>query len=180
MPILGIMASQISGHLWAPDGAYDSLATVTLSATTASITFAGIPNTYKHLQLRTIAQQASSGGSVEMILNDATYNRRHFLYGTGSGSALAGSDTSNAPGIFSSATSNGASVFAGTIFDILDYGSTKNKVTRSLGGVDNNGLGQIFFISSLYTSSTAITSITLNAISQNFTQYSQFALYGVK
>jgi hypothetical protein len=33
MPILGIMASQISGHLWAPEGAYDALSTVTVGAT---------------------------------------------------------------------------------------------------------------------------------------------------
>ena len=30
MPILGVIASQISGHLFAPSGAYDSIATVTV------------------------------------------------------------------------------------------------------------------------------------------------------
>ena len=45
MPILGIMASQISGHLWQPEGAYDSLATVTVGATSvATIEIAGIPS----------------------------------------------------------------------------------------------------------------------------------------
>lgn len=180
MPILGIMASAMSANLWQPEGAYDSLATVTLTGSTASLTFAGIPTTYKHLQLRTLAQQASTGGYVEIILNDATFNRRHYLYGNGS-SALAGQDTTNAPGIFSSAFSSGSSVFAGSIIDILDYTSTtKNKVTRSLGGVDNNGSGAIYLMSSLYTSSSAITSMTINAISQNFTANSTFALYGVK
>ena len=180
MPILGIMASAMSANLWQPEGAYDSLATVTLTGSTASLTFAGIPTTYKHLQLRTLAQQASTGGYAEIILNNATFNRRHYLYGNGS-SALAGQDTTNAPGIFSSAFSSGSSVFAGSIIDILDYTSTtKNKVTRSLGGVDNNGSGSIYLMSSLYTSSSAITSITINAISQNFTANSTFALYGVK
>ena len=36
MPILGIWASQISGKLWAPAGAYDALATVTVPAGGAS------------------------------------------------------------------------------------------------------------------------------------------------
>jgi hypothetical protein len=181
MPILGIMASAMSANLWQPEGAYDSLATVTVpSGGVASVTFAGIPSTYKHLQLRTLAQQASTGGYVEIILNNATFNRRHYLYGNGT-SALAGEDTTNAPGIFSSAFSSGNSVFAGSIIDILDYTSTsKNKVTRSLGGVDNNGSGSIFLMSSLYTSSAAITSMTINAISQNFTTNSSFALYGCK
>jgi hypothetical protein len=48
MPNLGVIASSLSGHLVppydGPYGAYDALATVTLSASTASITFAGIPS----------------------------------------------------------------------------------------------------------------------------------------
>jgi hypothetical protein len=43
-PILGIMASQISGHLWEPQGAYDALSTVTLSANASSVSFTGIPS----------------------------------------------------------------------------------------------------------------------------------------
>jgi hypothetical protein len=179
-PILGIMASQISGHLWAPEGAYDSLATVTVpSGGAATVTFAGIPAGYKHLQLRTFVQQASTGGYVEIILGGATFVRRHNIFGDGS-SATSGSDTTNAPGIFSTAFSDGSSNFAGSIFDILNYTSTQNKTTRSLGGRDYNGSGFTSLFSSLYTSTSAINSITLNAITQNFTQYSQFALYGVK
>jgi hypothetical protein len=145
----------------------------------ASITFAGIPAGYKHLQLRTSVQQASTGGYVEILLGGGTFNRRHYIVGDGA-SASAGSDTTNAPGIFSSAFSTINSGFAGTVLDLLDYSSTKNKVTRALGGIDNNGSGAIYFMSSLYTSTTAVTSITLNAIAQNFTQNSTFALYGVK
>jgi hypothetical protein len=185
MAVISIKNKTKSGSLLVGNTAYnppifDSIATTTLSTATASITFSSIPATYKHLQLRTLAQQASTGGYVEIILNNATFNRRHYLYGDGA-SANAGADTTNAPGIFSSAFSSGNSVFAGSVIDILDYTSTdKNKVTRSLGGVDNNGSGAIYFMSGLYTSSTAITSITLNAISQNFTTNSSFALYGIK
>lgn len=174
-----MLAGNTTWNPWEPAGAYDALATVTLSAATSSVTFAGIPAGYKHLQLRTLVQQASTGGSVEVILSNATFVRRHYVYGDGA-SAAASADTTNAPGIFSSAFSSGNSVFAGSVIDILDYTSTdKNKVMRSLGGVDNNGSGSIFLLSSLYTSSTAITSITLNAISQNFTANSTFSLYGI-
>lgn len=175
-----MLAGNTTWNPWEPQGAYDALSTVTVpSGSLATITFAGIPQGYKHLQLRASVQQASTGGYVEIIFNDATFNRRHYVVGDGS-SASAGSDTTNAPGIFSSAFSTINSGFAGTIFDILDYTSSKNKVTRALGGIDNNGSGAIYYMSGLYTSTTAITSITLNAIAQNFTQYSQITLYGVR
>ena len=51
-PILGIYASQISGHLFAPSGAYDSIATVTPYTTTTTVEFNSRPSTYTHLQVR--------------------------------------------------------------------------------------------------------------------------------
>jgi hypothetical protein len=89
MPILGIMASQISGHLWAPEGAYDSLATVTLSANTSSITFAGIPAGYKHLQLRATWAN-STGADTWMRINGDTGSNYAAHYLNGNGSAAAG------------------------------------------------------------------------------------------
>ena len=159
-----------------------ALATITLTSTASSVVFSGIPSNYTHLQLRTLVQQASTGGYVEVLFNNATFVRRHWVFGSGGGgSAAAGADATNAPGVFSSAFSSGNSAFASSVVDILNYTSTsKNKVTRSLGGVDNNGSGSIYLMSSLYTSSTAITSITLNAIAENFTSKSTFALYGIK
>jgi hypothetical protein len=183
-PILtGVIASGISGHLtppWEPQGAYDALGTVNVpSGGMASVTFLGIPSGYKHLQIRAVAQQLSTGGSVEVTLNNATFVRRHFLYGSGAG-AVAGSDTFNAPAIFTGSTSTSSSIFAVSIVDILDYNSTKNKVTRSLGGIDNNGSGSLYFMSGLYTSTSPVTSITINPTTQNFAQHTQLSLYGVR
>ena len=176
-PILGIYASQISGHLSTNN--FSSIATVTVgSGGASSISFTSIPSTYTHLQIRSFAQQASSGGYVSVTFDNATFAYRHYIYGDGT-AVSAGADITNAPGIFSAAATS--STFSGSVFDILDYTSTvKNKVTRSLGGGDNNGGGAIFFISGLFTSSSPITSITLTPISNNFTQYSSFALYGIR
>ena len=55
-PILGIMASAISGNLWAPGKDYDSIATTTLGSSTASVTFSSIPSTYRYLQIRASVQ----------------------------------------------------------------------------------------------------------------------------
>jgi hypothetical protein len=188
MPIIAGRASAAYGagfgavtNIYAgPFGAYDALASAIVpSGGLSSVTFAGIPTGYKHLQLRTFVQQASTGGYTQMILSGATFVRRHNVQGDGS-AASSGSDTTNAPGIFSTVFSSGSSIFAANILDILDYNSTNNKVTRSLGGFDTNGGGFSTLFSSLYTSTSAVNSITLNAITQNFTEYTQFALYGVK
>ena len=180
------MASAMSGNLWQPAGAYDSLATVTVGSTAVStISFTGIPSTYKHLQIRAITKdsQASGAHSLRIQFNSDTGSNYtyHALTGDGS-SASAGALTSQTnlfPGYVMGTT--GTSVFASSIHDILDYANvSKNKVIRTLSGVDNNGSGNIGLFSGLWINTNAITSITiLPAASTNFTQYSSFALYGI-
>jgi hypothetical protein len=127
--------------------------------------------------------QQATGGYASVTLDNATFVRRHYLTGNGT-AASSGADTTNAPGVFTFNATNGASIFAATVLDILDYTDTnKNKTLRSLGGSDSNGSaggGTILLLSSLYTSSSTVTSITLTAVTSNFTQYSSFALYGIK
>ena len=189
-PILGIYASQISGHLFAPSGAYDSIATTTVGAGgSSSITFSSIPSTYQHLQLRLIGRSAYAGASeaIRMQLNGQTatsYYTNHLLYGDGT-SALTDNDVNSVAGFnihrLPAATST-ASVFGGIVLDILDYTNTnKNKTLRALGGWDANGSGRINFNSGLFTSTTAISSITLTlSTGSNYAEYSSFALYGIK
>jgi hypothetical protein len=194
MPILGIMASQMSGKLWQPDGAFDSLATVTVPATAvASIEFAGIPNTYKHLQLRMFARtsRASSNGDYAVmrfngINSTASYYSQHYLYGNGT-SAVAGAD-GTFTGIYIerlAAASQTSGVFGASIVDILDYANiSKNKVIRNFNGLeDNSGTvnSRITLGSGMLLSTPAINSIVLTSgTGSNFVQYSQFTLYGVK
>ena len=189
---VGIYASQISGHLWAPAGAYDALATVTLSATTASVTFAGIPSGYKHLQIRVLSKidySALAGDDTNnMYFNsDTTYTnyRTHRLNGNGSTVA---SNTVQASGyqILAAGQSTRSytgytSMFGGGVVDILDYAdTTKNKTVRMLAGSDMNGAGDIAFHSAVWLSTAAISSITINNPTGSFTANSQFALYGIK
>ena len=192
MPILGIMASQISGHLWAPEGAYDSLATVTLDAATASITFAGIPSGYKHLQIRMISR--NTGAFSGTLDNWLTFNSDsgsnyayHGLQGDGAAAAAFGAGTqtrvrmpNQSPGASSTANTFGAAVI-----DILDYTSTnKNKTVRVLYGANDNTTNteyRAFLLSGLYFATpAAITTITIVPETANFATYSSFALYGVK
>ena len=188
MPILGIMASQISGHLWAPEGAYDSLATVTVpSGGVASVTFAGIPTGYRHLQVRWIDRYASTGSYTWLRFNGDSGNNYsgHVLYGNGSSAgANSGYGASSSKiylesGAQSTSTSNS---FSSGIMDILDYANTsKYKTSRILAGGDYNGSGGMTLVSGLYMSTSAISSISFTIDDgTNFAQYSQFALYGIR
>ena len=189
-PILGIMASQISGHL--STTSYESIATTTVgSGGTTYVEFTSIPATYKHLQIRYLARDDNSGvdGTNVITINGDTgtnYWSAHFLYGNGT-SLVAGSGANVAFINQYRHAGNGAAsnVFGGGTIDILDYTSTnKNKTLRYLAGFDNNGSGQLFFGSALWYPSTiaAITSIKLTPSNgtPKYLEYSSFALYGVK
>lgn len=178
-PMLGIIASAISGNLFAPSGAYDSIATTTVgSGGTSSITFSSIPATYKHLQLRlmTIGNGSITTSGFMALNGDSTSSNyyTHYLYGNGS-SALASTNQNNyVP--FAMGTSSAPAV---EILDFLDYTNTnKNKTIRSLTGVDANGSGQISLVSILWNNTSAINSISLSFTT--IQQYSSFALYGIK
>jgi hypothetical protein len=190
-PILGIWASQISGRLWEPAGAYDALATVTVpSGGAASVTFAGIPTGYKHLQMRYLAQSAASSTD-QMIIrfnsdSSASNYTTHQLQGNGSAASAYGFGTGGFPGAYLDKGINGsglgASIFSVGVVDLLDYANTsKFKTMRALDGYDANGSGFITLQSALWLNTTAINSLTMvNSGGTNFSQNSQFALYGIK
>ena len=191
MPILGIMASQISGHLFAPAGAYDSLATVTVpSGGVASITFAGIPSGYKHLQVRAIARsnRASTVDVVKLNLGNGSADTAanyswHQLYGTGStAGAAAGASTSTIELPVISASSASTGIFGLMVLDILDYQSiNKYKTVRGFAASDQNGSGELDFCSGSWRSTSSVDVVLLAPRTGTlFEQYSSFALYGVK
>jgi hypothetical protein len=190
-PILGIIASaNQQGRGGGPESAYDSLATVTVGATSvASITFTGIPSGYKHLQLRCLMKKAGTGNDSFslMTLNSDTGNNyaTHYLLGTG-GVALAGANAPSVSSIYAGVTwgtgsSVSSSTFSTAIIDVLDYANTnKNTTVRTLTGIDGNGAGQIDLNSGVWLNTAAVTSINIAGNGGNFTEYSSFALYGVK
>jgi hypothetical protein len=202
-PLLpGIIASGISGHLTPPFsaiGAYDALATVTLSSAASAITFANIPSGYKHLQIRALGRTTRT----EYVLEDANMQMNgdtsanyswHRLYsnpGVGT-STLVSNASANATYINSVAIfgTNGANsgVFGASVIDVLDYSSTtKYKVVRSLTGLDTNNqelmsvIGFAELSSGAWLSSEPVTSLSFTSTTgTQFTANTQFALYGVK
>jgi hypothetical protein len=157
----------------ASTNSYESISTVTVgSGGTSTITFSSIPSTYKHLQVR---MTTNSGGNLRFNGDTTSSNYRyHVLYGSGS-AAVASTAANNA---YSPADASGSTGWTGEVLDILDYANTsKNKVTRSLGGWDNNGSGLVWLSSNLWMSTAAINQIVFTG---TFPQYSSFALYGIK
>lgn len=184
MGILGIYASQISGHL--VTNSYESIATVTVgSGGASSLQFNSIPSTFKHLQLRGISKAASAGSpfAFQIRFNGDTAGNYtyHRLIGDGSSATAIGTTGASAISCFYEPT-NEANVFGAGVIDILDYTNTnKNSVVRTLGGYDANGSGYATFFSGVWLNTAAITSITLITQSATDTaQYSSFALYGIR
>jgi hypothetical protein len=166
---------------------YESIATVSVGSGGASnVEFTSIPATYTHLQIRAIAQTTSGGQFTKMQFNNDTTvanYRSHILYATGSSvvsNTYTGSIFDNIP-VWANNTGDTANTFSPAIIDILDYANTnKYKTTRSLDGRENNTAGVLGYMSGLWMSTSAITSIKFSGYSGNFPQYTQFALYGIK
>ena len=186
MPVLGIIASQISGHLFGPTGAYDSIATTTLGSSQTTVTFSSIPSTYTHLQIRMLTKSGHAGiedGYVRLNSDTGSNYSWHITTGNGSSTAAySGTSAGFMRGFRQVGNSSSANVFSGSVIDILDYANTsKNKTIRSLSGYDNNGSGDMALYSGSWMSTTAVSTITLTTeTGSNFLQYSQFALYGIK
>jgi hypothetical protein len=168
--------------------AFDSLGAVYVSTATSTITFSSIPQTYQHLEIRSLgANSASSNQYVKLVFNSdtgANYAEHH----------LSGNGTSTPSGANSSLSNGGfywgmglpgtslSNVFGAGVTSILDYSSTsKFKTILSFDGFDANGSGGVELVSNLWRSTSAITSITLTVNEgNNFRPYSQFSLYGIK
>jgi hypothetical protein len=158
-----------------------------ISTTSVStITFSSIPQNYKHLQLRYQLIESSGYQDINCRFNGDTGSNYywHFLGGNGS-SAYAGSSGGTTTSI--SIKTNNVEGTVPTypnvgIVDIHDYASsTKYKTVRTLSGSDKNGVnpnGEVQLLSGLWSSTSAVTSLTIRC-SVTWNAGSTFALYGM-
>jgi len=196
--MLNTISGMLSGAVAGTD--YESIQTINVgSGGSATVEFTSIPSTYTHLQIRLFAQS-----------NRGTYNLDDFSFWVGNGSVDTGANYSDhqlssdftggttvqvGADVNSTIVNNAGALatvtggqFAGGIIDFLDYANTnKNKTFRILSGMDTNGTGVggytgfVRFASGAWRSNSAITNIKLRPNSGSaFTQYSSFALYGIK
>lgn len=165
-------------------GAFESIATAIGTGSSATITFSSIPQTYKSLQLRIIGLDSGSGSRARMYVNGSSSGYTHHeIYGNGTNVQINGQTSQSSIILL-----NNNSAGLGTtnpivcITDIIDYADTsKNKTIRTISGQDSNGSGYVGLSSSLYPSTSAIT--TLQVFTQtgsNFASGTTIALYGIK
>jgi hypothetical protein len=176
-----------------PFGAYDALTSVTVGATSvSSITFTGVPAGYKHLQIRFMAISARPTYAIDGLNlqfngdNGANYTI-HNLAGNGASIASGGGGGQTAVYMDFVVGTTVANYPGVGVIDILDYDNlSKNKTVRVLGGSDSNGTsvastpGRLNFMSSLWQNTSAIHTLTFTPVNANFTQHTNFSLYGVK
>ena len=197
--LLNTVFGTLSSGVAPVTSSYESISTVTVgSSGSSSISFTSIPSTYTHLQIRYLAQTNRS-----LIIDDAfiTINSdttganyySHQLTGNGS-SASASASAGNGGGgqglfwpyAFLGTASGSYNYWGVGVIDILDYANTnKYKTLRSLNGGDGNGAStsgyypSVNLDSAVWNSTSAINAITIKS-NGNFSQYSSFALYGIK
>lgn len=179
-----------SRSLLAGNTAYDPAAFFLIQRTTpssgaTSVTFSSIPQTYKHLQIRSICKTSTGGPALVIQFNSDTGSnyKSHYLEGNGATAyaGVPGTITYGYCGYSTPATAN-ANMFGATIIDIHDYANTtKYKTTRSLSGYDTNNTvdGYMDMFSNLWLNTSAISTITLTLQGSGFTTGSTFALYGM-
>jgi len=182
-----MLAGNAVWNPWSPTGAFDALATVSLSTGTSYVEFTGIPTGYKHLQVRGILMNATGNDNVAIRLNGDTGSNysSHQLQGNGSSASANSSPAQPTMYLSGLVIASSSYPFAFT-YDILDYASTnKAKVIRGLSGQDGNGTGtasdwRVQLTSGAWYNTAAVTSLRFYLPSYNMGNYTQFALYGVK
>lgn len=165
---------------------YTSIATQAISSNTSSILFTNIPQNYKNLQLRIFARGSNSVTSDYSYINfnedgSGSYSS-HYLSGNGTTSVVSGYVNSAQPLSLNFPCANAnANVFGSAVVDILDYtNTTKFKTARIFNGWDNNGSGNVFIWSIVWSSLNPITSIKLIGWGlANYVPNSHVALYGI-
>jgi hypothetical protein len=187
-----IVAGTFSAGVPPVTSSYESITTVTVgSGGQASIDFTSLnaySSDYKHLQIRAIVKTAFANAQdgLKIQMNGATGSSYNYHYLGGNGSTrYTGAGGASAQTFMQSVSVAGATnadIFGVVVLDILDaFNTNKNKVLRAIGGVDNNGSGVVEMWSGLYLSTSATDSIKIYSFNgSNISQYSSFALYGIK
>ena len=180
MSRLGIYASANYPRV---TSSYESIATITGTGSSGTISFTSIPSTYKHLQVRWMGKSTSTGTYTALTFNGdsgASY-ATHSVYGTGSNPAATEAYSNNSSmsgGFLTASTDTG---FGIAVLDILDYANTsKNKTLRGLTGRENNGSGIVALISGLWMSTSAVNRLDITVNAGSWSTTSSFALYGIK
>jgi len=149
----------------------------------ANIEFTAIASTWTDLclvvSLRTTTTKTDGWDDTQLKINgsSASITGRQ-LYGTGT---TASSNTSTAGGVFADHASMTANSFASASLYFPNYAGSSYKSFSVDSATEQNANSALrSFYAGLWSSTSPITSIGLDAISSTFVQYSSAYLYGIK
>jgi len=166
-------------------GDFESITTFSSVNGLNTVTFSNIPQTYKHLQIRT-STVATTDGYIESRFNSDSGSNYAWHILTGQGSATGASAQTSQTKLRITAFNNQMDTTNPyvSITDILDYTNTNKYTTiRTLSGKDSNGAGDINLISGVWLNSAAVTTIEFFLSPTSAKTYltgSHIALYGIK
>lgn len=151
---------------------------VTEPAGRAAIEFTVIPQTYTDLYLVVSdrSNRAATNDALILKLNGTTSTGNR-LYGSGSGTT----PTAN-PDPLNASNTDASGIFSNIEFYIPNYTSTTEYKTWIANGVEESNATSAYqaITSGLYSSNSAVSSITLNVeTGSGFVQYSSASLYGI-
>jgi len=184
MPILGIVSSGVIDQT----AGFESIASASGTGSSGTITFSSIPSTYKHLQIRFVSRDTTTGTTNEDLfitfngVGGSNYARTYFN-SNGSGVNTGSASTQSEMYLLQASPKSGtvSNTFGTGIITITDYANTSKYTTmHALVGSDLNGSGNVGFFGGTFTSTAAIESITITSNGANFATGSSFALYGIK
>jgi len=167
-----------------PTPTYVAIAKQVMTGTQATITFSAIPSTYTDLvvlgSVRT--DRASTVDYLKIRFNGATVDTNltgRFIYGDG---ATATSSTAAYAQVARvDAASNTSNTFSNVEIYIPNYvGSTYKPISSSGVAEDNSTTGYDQASASLFSDTTAISSISLVNLFGSFVNGTRFDLYGIK
>ena len=179
--------SFLAGNAAYSPAAFESIATITATGGETSLNFTSIPGTYASLQVRGISRDTDAGtgwnyGGMRVNNDTGSNYAQHYLRGNGASIQLYGNpNMTTGSGILAIGNGSAAGIFGVVIMDFHDYASTtRYKTIRSFVGGDSNGAGLVVLNSTLWQSTSAITSIQILPGATAFAAGSTFALYGIK
>ena len=158
---------------------YTPIASITLGAAAASVTFSSIPQTYTDLVLVSTNATASSGYlfSVRVNGDSATNYSSTRLLGNGT-TASSGREANYTFG-FAGSVYSSSDPIGNAIVNFMNYSNTTTYKTFLMR--TNTANANTSLSASLWRSTAAITSISLGVeFTQNFVVGSTFTLYGIK
>jgi len=160
--------------------------TVTVSTAVATISFTSIPATYTDLVLKLSTKTSRSGDSSDdgyVTFNGATTGFSYKLL-SANGSTAGSSGASSTSSIYdftpNGSGTNAAGIWGNAEIYIPNYAGSNYKSISMDAVMENNATASYQYLTDgLWSSTAAITSITLQADLGNFVQYSTASLYGI-